>query len=243
MSSEISAQGVPIAQTIPLKGVRKMIADHMLRSHLNCAELTAMTEMNVTRLVELRQELGARFEEQEGVRITYTSLFIKAVAQALIDYPLLNATVEDGNIHILGEINVAVAVTLPDGSLVVPVIHHADEKSLIEVARELEQLVTKARAGKLALTDVKGGTFTVSNVGMYGTDCATPIINEPQTAIIGLGRMVEKPAILDGKIVPQWMMWASLTVDHRVVHGVDATRFNQKLSELFVHPEQLGLVV
>jgi pyruvate dehydrogenase E2 component (dihydrolipoamide acetyltransferase) len=241
MGTERSIQGVPVARIIPLKGVKKMIAEHLLRSHLNCAELTSMTEMNVTGLVQLRQQLRAQVEEREGVRITYTCLFIKAVAQALKDCPLLNSTVEDGQILVLGEINVGVAVSLPDNLLVVPVIREADTKSLIDVARELEQLVAKAQAGKLELKDMRGGTFTLTNIGMYGTDSATPIINEPQTAIIGMGRMVEKPAFLEGEIVPQSMMWASVTVDHRVAHGVDAAQFMQRLATLFLSPEMLEL--
>ncbi len=241
MSVEKSAQGIPVSKTIPVKGSKKMIADHMLHSHPNYAEMSGMTEINATKIVELYQELRPRLEESEGVRLTYTALFIKAVAQALKDNLLLNSTLEENTIKILDEINIAVAVTLPDGLLIAPVIRHADTKSLVQVALELGDLATRARQGKLALKEVSGGTFTVTNIGTFGADCATPIINEPQTGIIAFGRVVQKPAVVEGEIVPQWMMWVSMTVDHRVVNGAETAQFAQALADLFLEPSKLDL--
>lgn len=224
------------AQNIPLRGMRKVIAERMQRSLQNSAQLTITTEVDVTQLIDRRQEVQREFNA------TYTDFIVQACAHALKQHPRMNAALAGDTIELQGQINVGIAVALDEG-LIVPVIHDADKKSLKEIAQEARNLAEKARANKLTLEEVAGGTFTVSNLGMYGVDGFTPILNSPQTGILGVGRIVEKPMIYRGEITKRSMMVLSLTFDHRVIDGAPAGAFLQTVADLLAHGNRISLDV
>jgi pyruvate dehydrogenase E2 component (dihydrolipoamide acetyltransferase) len=224
-------------------GARKIIAERMLRSHLEYAELSISREVDVTALVAVREALQARLQQPGDLRISYTHLISYLTARVLRDHPYLNSTLVGQELQLLPAVHLGIAVETPDGGLVVPVVTHADQRPLLELASVIEALVTRAREKKLRLEDVSGGTFTLTNYGVFGADLGTPLINPPQSAILGLGRIVTKPVWLDGQVVPRSMMWLSLTYDHRVIYGGQAARFLAGLAEAFQHLtiEQLQL--
>jgi pyruvate dehydrogenase E2 component (dihydrolipoamide acetyltransferase) len=216
---------------IPLKGIRKTIAERMMRSLHESAQLTLSTEADVTPAADLRAQLGREAD------FTYTDLMVHAVARALRRHPRLNSHLEDGAIRLLEEINIGIAVALDEG-LIVPVIRNADRKSLREIAAESKELGARARQGKLRLEDVAAGTFTITNLGTYGVDAFTPIINHGEAAILGLGRIIERPAIYRGEITRRSMMTLSLTFDHRIVDGAPAAEFLQAVIQTFNYGER-----
>jgi pyruvate dehydrogenase E2 component (dihydrolipoamide acetyltransferase) len=224
----------PVAQTIPLRGMRKVIAERMHRSLQGSAQLTITTEVDVTQLIDRRQEVQREFSA------TYTDFIVQACAHALKQHPRMNSTLDGDTIRQLSDVHVGLAVALEEG-LIVPVVHHTDKKSLKEIAQEAKGLAEKARAGKLSIEEVSGGTFTVSNLGMYGVDGFTPIINSPQTGILGVGRIVEKPVIYRGEIAKRSMMVLSLTFDHRVIDGAPAGAFLQTIVDLLAHGNRISL--
>jgi pyruvate dehydrogenase E2 component (dihydrolipoamide acetyltransferase) len=236
VATAVPAAAAPTAQSLPLRGMRKVIAERMHRSLQSSAQLTITTEVDVTQLIERRQEV------QRECNATYTDFIIQACAHALKQHPRMNATLEGDIIQVHGHISVGVAVALEEG-LIVPVIPDTDTKSLQQIAQEARGLAEKARAGKLTLEDVSGGTFTVSNLGMFGVDGFTPILNAPQTGILGVGRIVEKPVIYRGEIAKRALMVLSLTFDHRVIDGAPAGAFLQTVAELLTHGNRMALAV
>lgn len=219
----------PARRTIPFDGMRQMIAERMMQSLQTMAQVTLATEADVTETVNLRQQLKQKFE------LSFTDLIVKAVALALKQNPLLNATLIGDEIQLLDEVHVGVAVALEDG-LIVPVVRHADRLSLPEIALETLRLSQAARDGSLGVDEVTGSTFTVTNLGMYGMDFATPIINLPEVAILGVGRIVEKPAVYRGEIAIRSLMALSLTFDHRIVDGAPAAEFLQTVKGMLESP-------
>lgn len=217
------------AQTIPFAGVRQMIAQRMTESLQTMAQVTASTEVDVTEMVKMREQIKTKFD------LTYTDIIIKAVTVALKEHPLLNSTLLGDEIQLLQEIHIGVAVALEDG-LIVPVVRNADKLSLAEVARETRRLAESARAGTLNVDEATGSTFTITNLGMMGVDTSTPIINPPEVAILGVGRILEKPAVFQDEIVKRSMMAMSLTFDHRIVDGAPAASFLRTLSGLLEKP-------
>lgn len=224
----------PAGQSVPLRGMRKVIAERMHKSLQGSAQLTITTEVDVTQLIDRRQEVQREFNA------TYTDFIVQACAHALKQHARMNAALAGEAIHLQEQINVGLAVALDEG-LIVPVIRHTDKKSLKDIAQEARSLAEKARAGKLTLEEVSGGTFTVSNLGMYGVDGFTPILNTPQTGILGVGRIVEKPVIYRGEIAKRSMMVLSLTFDHRVIDGAPAGAFLQTVADLLAHGNRISL--
>ncbi len=222
------------AEDIPLRGMRKVIAERMHQSLQDSAQLTISTEVDVTQLIDRRQEVRQEFN------VTYTDFIVQACAHALRQHPRMNASLEGNTIHVHGDIHVGLAVALDEG-LIVPVVRDADKKSLKDIAAEAKTLAEKARASQLKLEEVSGGTFTVSNLGMYGVDAFTPIINTPQSGILGVGRIVEKPAIYRGEVTRRSMMVLSLTFDHRVIDGAPAGAFLQTVADLLAHGNRVSL--
>jgi len=220
------AAGKPQARSIPMRGMRKTIADRMSQSLRESAQLTITSEADVTAAVELRERLVRQFD------FTYGDLLIQAVARALLRHPRMNARLEQDAIAIMPQVNVGMAVALEDG-LIVPVIVDADRKSLREIAAVTRELGERARAGKLRLEEVSGGTFTITNLGTYGVDAFTPIINTGETGILGVGRIIEKPVVHRGEIARRSMMTLSLTFDHRLIDGAPAAQFLQTVIEIF----------
>ena len=234
-------KGVPVAQVIPLKAARKQIAEHMIHSHLTSARVTSLHEIDSTELVAHREELVRNAGRFGGVRISYTHLLVQAVARALRQHQLLNSTLADNEILILDDINIGVAMPLPDGNLIVPVIHRADQGSLPEIVQRARDLEERAGRGKLTVADVQGGTFTLSNVGMLPeARWFTPIINQEQCAILGTGAIRQVPVVRDGAIAVRSVITTSLTYDHRIVNnGMYIEYFIQTLVRLLQNPAEL----
>jgi len=217
-------------RTLPFDGIRRIVAERLHESLQTMAQVTISREAVVAGMVNRRQELALGFETATGVRLTYTDLLIQAVASLLSEHGLLNAALADGSIVISGQVHMGFAVALEDG-LIVPVIRDAHEKSLGDIATERVELSTRAQAGTLSIEDIEGGTFTISNLGAFGADAFTPIVNPPQCAILGVGRIVEKPVVRDGSVAIAPTLWLSLTFDHRLIDGAPAARFLQALAE------------
>lgn len=219
-------------RVIPFIGMRQAVAEHMVESLRSMAQLTLQTEVDATELVKLRTQLKAEFD------LTYTDLLVKAVAKAIMQHPLLNSTLLGDEIHLLEPIHIGIAVALEDG-LIVPVLRNAGKLTVEQIAQEARRLAKGARDGSLSVDEVTGGTFTITNLGAYGVDGFTPIINSPEVAILGVGRIVEKPVIFQGEVARRSLMVLSLTVDHRVVDGAPAAEFLRTVKELLESPYRL----
>ncbi len=235
-STPAPAAPASAGESIPLRGMRKVIAERMHNSLQTSAQLTITTEVDVTQLIERREEVKREFNT------TYNDFIIQACAHALIQHPRMNTSLEGDAIQIHGARHVGFAVALDEG-LIVPVVRDADKKPLKTIAEEARALAEKARAGKLQLEEVSGGTFTVSNLGMAGVDAFTPIINSPQTGILGIGRILEKPVVFQGDIAKRSMLVLSLTFDHRVIDGAPAGAFLQSVADLLSHGNRIALAV
>ena len=237
-STEVPAQVFrtePAAsEVIELSGIRQIIAERMTMSVQTNASVTLHTEVDATSLVELRELFGEKLQEQ-GVKLTYTDLIVKIIANALREHPRLNATLTDGGIHMLGDINIGVAVALEDG-LVVPVVRNADKIGLASISEQIKNLAEKARNNQLTPGELQDGTFTLTNLGNFGVDAFTPIINPPECAILGVGRILKKPVVHNDEIAIRSMLTLSLTFDHRVVDGAPAAQFLQTVSQYIQNP-------
>ncbi len=218
--------------------MRRVIADRMRQSLQTSAQLTLHTEADVTNLVAHRQSFHKAAAETgaDRVRVTYADLVIKASAEALKRHWKINATIAGNEVHYLEAIDVGFAVALDDG-LIVPIVRRANRKSIREIARETDDLATRARAGRLKPDEVSGGSFTVSVLGLI--DAFTPIINPPESAILGVGRIVEKPAVHEGAIAIRSTMALSLTIDHRVIDGEPGAHFLRRIRQYLEAPDRL----
>jgi pyruvate dehydrogenase E2 component (dihydrolipoamide acetyltransferase) len=232
-----SVSAVPAAVSARLRAV---IARRMTESLQSTAQLTLTTEADMAEAARLRDEVGAELERRGGVRPTYTDLIVRAAAIALRDHPRLNARWTDGGARLLPEIHVGVAVALDEG-LVVPVIRHADRTALAEISTALRDLSERARTFRLAPAEMDGGTFTVTNLGMYDVDVFTPILNPPEAAILGAGRVHRRPVAVGDRVEVRPVMVLSLTFDHRVVDGAPAAQFLQRVKHVLEHPYLLLL--
>ncbi len=223
---------------IPLHGLRKTIANNMIKSQLSTALVTHMDECDVTHLVEIREKEKDKCEK-EGVHLTYLPFIVKALIPALEKHSLLNATIDDINQEIILKkyYNIGIAVDTDEG-LIVPVVKNVREKKLIDIAREITTLATTARNRTIDLADMKGGTFTITNIGSLGGTYATPIINYPEVANLGLGKIQERPVVYKGKIEVRHMLTLSLSFDHRIIDGAEAARF---LNDVMIHLEDPDL--
>jgi pyruvate dehydrogenase E2 component (dihydrolipoamide acetyltransferase) len=221
-------------EIVPLSQIRKTIAKNMLRSKQNAAHMSVMDEIEVSRLVEYRNILNTG---QDGIKLSYLPFIIKAVAIALKKHPVLNAELDLDNERIIYKkaINLGLAMDTEDG-LVVPVIRNADRKGLQQLAKEISELATKARERKLSLSDLRDGTFSITSYGSIGGYFAVPVINYPQSAILGIGRIADKPVIKDNAVVPGKVMPISMSVDHRIVDGGEVARFLNDLLAMLKEP-------
>ncbi|MFC2013005.1 dihydrolipoamide acetyltransferase family protein [Chloroflexota bacterium] len=225
-----------VKETIPLTGMRGAIAEHMHRSLAISAQVTIMGEIDMDQAVKLRNNLVAQ-ESVIGSRISYTAIFVQAVARALKENPMVNSSIVDNDIKVWGDINIGVAIALEKG-LAVPVIKSADGKSLAEIDQAMKGLTQKAREGKLDADDMSDGTFTVSNIGAVGVGYrfSTVIINQPESAILGMGSITDRPQVRDGQIVIRPVMTYSLTYDHRSIDGAVAARFMGAIIRMLENP-------
>ena len=217
---------------MPLKGVRKIVSEGMAISVHTTARVTLFREVKVAEFVKLRERFKGR-----GTNVSYNDILVRICAIALREHPEANARLGEGEIQQLDRVNIGLAVDTHRG-LLVPVIHNADRLSLTRISAESARLVDAARTGHSVPDDLSGGTFTITNLGTYGIDAFSPIINLPQCAILGIGRIIEKPAVFDSQVVPRRMMALSLTFDHRVVDGGPAARFLNTIRQYVEQPYQ-----
>ena len=209
---------------------RKVIAQRLSQSHLTAVHVTIANSVDMSEMISSRNRLGQEFEKKIGTKPSYTDMIVQIVSKILKKYPLLNSSVEDDKIKVFADINVGVAVALEE-SLIVPVVYNASEKSLAEISAITKEKIDKARKGELALDEVTGGTFTISNLGIYDVEVFTPIINPPQSALLGVGKILEKPWVVNGQIMIRPIATLSLSFDHRVIDGAVAARFLQEVKE------------
>ena len=233
-----AARADAVGESVPLTGLRKTIADRMTLSVSTMAQVTLSTEADVTELRNLRESLVAEWRPHR-IRPLDLDIIIAAVAVALKAHPRLNAHLVDGNVQLLKDVNIGVAVAVPDG-LVVPVLRGADSLDLLGMARQMRSLADKTRKNALGVDDVTGAGFTVTALSNYDIDVFTPIIDPPQVAILGLGRAIEKPVVIDGEIVVRSMMHLSVTFDHRALDGVPVAEFIRTLKASLESPQELA---
>ena len=226
----------PADQLVPVDRMRGLIAQHMVHSIHTAAHVFIMTDCDMTKIVEFRKKHKPVFEERTGEKLTYTPFFIKAAALALRDFPYVNAQLdlEAGQIHVKGQVNVgmAVAVPNPDGQtygLIVPVIRNADLLPLKEIARQVNDLAARGRVGQLLPEEPQGGTFTITNMGVFGSYGGLPIIAQPQVAILGLGAIEKRPAVVDDEICIRHKVFMSVGIDHRLVDGALGGQFLERI--------------
>lgn len=217
----------------PLSGVRGIIAERMWQSHSQTAPVTLSSEADVTDLVELRSRLA-----KDGVNAAYNDLFVFILARALREHPRLNASLDGDTIREWHDVHIGIAVDTARG-LLVPVLRDVDRKGLSQISEESSKLIERAQHGQCTPDELRGGRFTLTNLGMLGIDVFTPIINLPECAILGVGRIKMQPVMSDGAVVGRQMVWLSLTFDHRLVDGAPAARFLQRVVDLCEHPHLL----
>jgi len=222
----------------PLTGIRKVVAERMAHSFATVPHFYLSVEAQAGALVRLRQQLLPQVEKKTGIRLTITDLLIRVTGQALAEFPAFNATWGDSAVLRQADVNVGVAVSLESG-LIVPVIHQADRLSLSEIARRRADLATRARSGKLALHELEGGAFTLSNLGMYRIDSFQAIINTPQSAILAVGRIADRPYVVDGALTVCATLHLTLSLDHRLVDGSQGALFLGRIVELVENPHLL----
>ena len=216
-------------EIIEMDRMRRLIADHMVKSKATSAHVTSFSEADVTNLVLWRERIKKEYEKREGEKITFTPLIIEAIVKTLKRYPMMNSSLEGDRILIRKDINIGMATALPSGNLIVPVIRNADQLNLVGLTRQVNQLAHNARNNKLRPDDTQGGTFTFTNVGTFGSLMGTPIINQPQVAIIATGAIKKRPVVIEGpqgdSIAIRHMMYLSMSYDHRIIDGALGATF------------------
>jgi len=229
-----------IRERIPIRGVRRVIAEHMSESVHRAAHFTYVEEIDASELVRLRERM-AKSIEKHGMRLSYLPFIVKAVVASLKSFPRFNATVDDAHEELVvrAGYHIGIATAAPDG-LLVPVVRDADKKSLAQLAREIQDLAERGRAGKLARNELTGSTFTISSLGALGGVLATPILNYPEVAILGVHKIQARPVIrADGTIAPAELMNLSLSLDHRVLDGYEGAQFLAAVKGYLEDPHQL----
>ncbi|MCM2258498.1 MAG: 2-oxo acid dehydrogenase subunit E2 [Vicinamibacteria bacterium] len=217
-------------EIVPMSPIRRKTAEHMIVSKRTSAHVSTVFEIDMTRIDQLRKKHKDAFEARSGVRLTYLPFILKAVVDALKAFPILNSSVDGDSIVYRKDINIGMAVAL-DWGLIVPVIRNADEKNILGLARAINDLADRARGKKLKVDEVQGGTFTVTNPGVFGSLFGTPVISQPQVAILGVGTIEKRPVVRDDAIAIRTMCYFALTFDHRIVDGSDADRFMAHLKK------------
>jgi 2-oxoglutarate dehydrogenase E2 component (dihydrolipoamide succinyltransferase) len=234
-NSQLPATYSGNVEIIEMDRMRKMIAKHMVDSVHTSAHVTSFAECDVTSLVLWREKIKKEFEQREGVRITFTPLFIEAIVKCIKKYPLLSSSIDGDKIVIKKDLNIGMATALPTGNLIVPVIKNADQLNLVGLTKQVNHLANAARTGKLKPDDTNGGTFTLSNIGGFGSIMGTPIINQPQVAIMAVGTIKKRPMVIEtpqgDSIAIRHMMYISLSYDHRIIDGALGSTFLNAVSK------------
>jgi 2-oxoglutarate dehydrogenase E2 component (dihydrolipoamide succinyltransferase) len=236
--SSVSQVGTSVSgdvEIIEMDRMRQVIAKHMTESLQVAAHVTSFVEADVTNIVNWRNRVKSDFQQKHGENITFTPVFIEAVCRALRDFPLVNSSVKGTQIHIKKDLNIGMAAALPSGNLIVPVIKNADSLNLVGLSKAVNDLANRARTNKLKPDETQGGTFTLTNVGGFGNIMGTPIINQPQVAIMATGAIKKKPAVLETEfgdvIAIRHMMFLSLSYDHRIVDGALGGSFLRRVAD------------
>jgi 2-oxoglutarate dehydrogenase complex dihydrolipoamide succinyltransferase (E2) component len=233
--------GEPV-ERVPLAGVRKVIAEHMVRSKQVSPHVMSMDEVDLTELVRVREAKKDAWKTAAGANVTYMPFFVKAVVSALKEFPAINASVEGDQIVYRKYYHIGVAVARDQG-LIVPVVKFADQKSIVEIARELADLSDRARRDALTLPEITGSTFTLTNAGMFGALASTPIINQPELAILGMHQIQKRPVVRNNQIVIRDMMYLTVSFDHRIIDGHVAVQFLRRICEWLENPYDVLLTV
>jgi 2-oxoglutarate dehydrogenase E2 component (dihydrolipoamide succinyltransferase) len=219
--------------------MRRKIAEHMVLSRRTSAHVTTVFEMDMGRVHALREKHKAAFEQKHGVRLTYTALIARGVIRALGEHPILNASIDGDNIVYHDHVNLGIAVAL-DWGLIVPVVKHAEEKNVLGLQRAITDLAERARLRRLQPDEVQGGTFTITNPGIYGGLFGTPIIHQPQVAILGVGAVEKRPVVIEDAIAIRPMAYFALSFDHRLIDGAVADQFMAFLKQTLAAMEDIG---
>jgi pyruvate/2-oxoglutarate dehydrogenase complex dihydrolipoamide acyltransferase (E2) component len=232
----------PLEETVAVTGIRKAIAEHMVKSKFTAVHTTTFEEVDMSAIARLRDEWKPKLAK-EGVKLTFTPLFVKAAVVALRDFPTMNATWNgDESVTIKRYYNIGIAVGRDKG-LIVPVLKDAGSRPLVDIARGVDDLATRAHADKLTLDDLQGGTFTITNAGLFGSFASTPIISYPEVAILGAHKITDQPMVVDGQVVVRPRMNLALTFDHRWIDGHTAVQFIVRVKDLLEKPELLWFAV
>jgi 2-oxoglutarate dehydrogenase E2 component (dihydrolipoamide succinyltransferase) len=226
----------PNVEVQKMDRMRKLIGEHMMKSVQTSAHVCSFVEADMTNVVLWRNKVKTKFKEKYGENLTFTPILIEAIAKALIEFPMINSSIEGGNILLKKEINIGMAAALPDGNLIVPVIKNADMLNLLGLAKKVNDLGQRAKKNQLKPDEIQGGTYTMTNLGSFGNLFGTPIINQPQVAILGVGAIVKKPIVVESPegdtIGIRSMMYLSHSYDHRVVDGMLGGTFVKRLAEI-----------
>jgi pyruvate dehydrogenase E2 component (dihydrolipoamide acetyltransferase) len=237
-AAPVTTTGITIKSSSPLEGIRKVIAERMSYSKSNIPHIVLNAKADVTQLIVLREKFKEKILKKHGIKITYTDFILKSTAVALRENLEVNSTFSDGNYIIYDDVNVGVAVSL-EGGLIVPIIFDCDKLEILNIAKKRIELVGKAREGRLSLEEISNGTFTVTNLGMYGIRSFSPIINPPQAAILAVGEIYTEPAVVNGKIKPESFIDLSVSCDHRIIDGMIGAKFLRRIVELIENPAEL----
>lgn len=241
-TSSLEASSDRPEKRVPMTRIRARIAERLLEVTQNTAMLTTFNEINLQHVIELRNQYRDVFEKKYNVRLGFMSFFVRAVAEALKRFPVVNASIDGNDLVYHGYYDVGVAVST-DRGLVVPVLRDADKMSMAEIELKIAEFANKARAGKLTMEEMQGGTFTITNGGVFGSLLATPIINAPQCAILGMHKIQERPIAENGQVVVRPMMYVALSYDHRLIDGRESVTFLVTIKELLEDPSRLLLEV
>ncbi len=232
--------GQRIEKRVPMTRLRARIAERLVQAQSNAAILTTFNEVNMKPLMDLRARYKEKFEKTHGVRLGYMSLFVKAVVEALKQSPVVNASVDGNDIVYHGYFDIGIAVSGPNG-LVVPILRDADQMSVAEIERAIVDFATRAKNNSLNIEDLTGGTFTITNGGVFGSMLSTPILNPPQSAILGMHNIKERAMVVDGNIIALPMMYLALSYDHRLIDGREAVQFLVMIRDLLEDPARMIL--
>ncbi len=229
-------------QRVPMTRLRAKIAERLVQAQHNAAMLTTFNEVNLKAVMDMRAQYKDIFEKKHGVKLGFMSFFTKAVVESLKRFPAVNASIDGQDIVYHGFYDIGIAVSTERG-LVVPIVRDADQKSIAEIEEAINDAASRARQGKLSMEEMQGGTFTITNGGVFGSLLATPIINPPQTGILGMHKIEDRPVVVNGEIVIRPMMYVALSYDHRLIDGKDSVQFLVSVKELLEDPARLLLNV
>lgn len=238
--STVASSAYRTEKRVPMTRLRKRIAERLLEAKNSTAMLTTFNEVDMQPIMKLRKQYGEKFEKQHGVRLGFMSFYIKAVVEALKRYPEVNASIDGDDIVYHNYFDISIAVSTPRG-LVTPVLRNCDKLSMADIEKEIKALADKGRDGKLTVEDLTGGNFTITNGGVFGSLMSTPIINPPQSAILGMHAIKDRPVAIDGQVVIRPMMYLALSYDHRLIDGRESVGFLVTVKELLEDPTRLLL--